>query len=160
MDAKEEMNRGRQGERRVATRFRFEGMEIWVKAVAIGHRLLDIADRLEREKLFRFADQLRGAALSVSNNIAEGAGSVSDKEFAHFLNIARRSAFENANMIMVFAERGLITERDRDELLNALHEEAQMLTGFARSLKRKTVTKQMSVAFLTVGILSAIALIF
>ncbi|WP_205940794.1 four helix bundle protein [Pedobacter paludis] len=40
----------------------------------------------------QIAEQLNGAALSISNNIAEGSGSVSNKEFTHYLNIAHRSA--------------------------------------------------------------------
>ncbi|MFC1715387.1 four helix bundle protein [Candidatus Poribacteria bacterium] len=52
--------------------FRFEGLEIWRKAIKLAERLLDIADKLEERKLFRFAEQLRAVALSMPNNIAEG----------------------------------------------------------------------------------------
>lgn len=114
--------------------FRFQDLEIWRKAVAIGSKLLDIADELENRKLYRFAEQVRGAALSMSNNIAEGSGSFSDREFANFLNIARRSTFENANMAIVFEKRGLIGSEERDELLLELEEECRMITGFIRSL--------------------------
>lgn len=72
----------------------------------------------------------------MSNNIAEGAGSLSKKEFANFLNIARRSTFENANMIIVFEKRDLITSKMRDELLADLEVECRMITNFIRSLKR------------------------
>lgn len=41
----------------------------------------------------------RAATLSITNNIAEGSGSVSDIDFANFLNTARRSTFEVANVI-------------------------------------------------------------
>lgn len=117
------------------TLFRFQDLEIWKKAVEIGDKLLDIADDLERQKLYRFAEQVRGAGLSVSNNIAEGSGSLSDKEFAHFLNIARRSTFENANMAIVFERRSLIPSELRDELLSELAQECKMITAFIRSLK-------------------------
>jgi len=40
----------------------------WKKAVEIGNKLLDIADDLEKKKLYRFAEQVRGASLSISNN--------------------------------------------------------------------------------------------
>ncbi len=49
------------------------------------------------------------AGLSVLNNIAEGAGSDSYPEFRRFLNSDRRSVFENANVIIVFALRSLVT---------------------------------------------------
>lgn len=81
--------------------FRFQELEIWKQAVEIADELFDIADELEEKHLFRFAEQLRGAGMSMSNNIAEGSGSEWKKEFKTFLNIARRSAFENANILII-----------------------------------------------------------
>jgi four helix bundle protein len=63
---------------------------------------------VEEKRLFRFAEQNRGAALPMPNNIAEGAGSTSNKEFRQFLSIARRSIFENSNMLFLLKMRGLI----------------------------------------------------
>jgi len=123
-------------EKRKGKLFRFQDLEIWKKAVEIGNRLLDLADELEERRLYRFAEQVRAAGLSMSNNIAEGSGSISDREFAQFLNIARRSTFENANMLFVFEMRGLITKEERDSILSDLEEECKMITGFMRSLKR------------------------
>ena len=54
--------------------FRFQDLEIWKKGVDIGNKLLDISNELERRRLYRFAEQVRGAALCISNNIAEGSG--------------------------------------------------------------------------------------
>jgi 23S rRNA-intervening sequence protein len=42
-------------------------LEIWQDAIAVGEKLFDLADRLESMKLYRFADQLRGSGLSMSN---------------------------------------------------------------------------------------------
>lgn len=116
--------------------FRFQDLEIWKRAVDIGNRLFDLAEELERRKLYRFAEQLRGAGLSISNNISEGSGSFSKKEFVQFLNIARRSTFENANMVIVFEKRGIISTEARDELLQNLEEECRMISGFMRTLKK------------------------
>jgi four helix bundle protein len=68
-------------------KFRFEDLEIWKDAIDIADKLFNIADRLENKKLFSFANQLRDAAMSVSNNIAEVSGSRSRKDFINFLNI-------------------------------------------------------------------------
>ena len=68
-------------------------MKISQLEIEIADKLFDIADELEKKKLYRFAEQLRGAGMSMSNNISEGSGSTSKKEFAQFLNIARRSTF-------------------------------------------------------------------
>jgi four helix bundle protein len=67
---------------------------MWQRSADLAAVLSDVADGLEHRKKFRFAEQLRAASLSSSNNIAEGSGSGSKKDFRHFLNIAHRSAFE------------------------------------------------------------------
>lgn len=116
--------------------FRFETLDIWERAIEIAEILLDIADELDKRKLFRFADQLRGAALSMSNNIAEGSGSNSSKEFNSFLNIARRSAFENANMLIVFERRGYISLELKMTVLGKLDEYCRMTTSLIARINR------------------------
>ena len=58
----------RKAERMRKYSFRFENLEIWKKSIDIGRQLFKIADDLEKKHLYRFADQLRGAGLSMSNN--------------------------------------------------------------------------------------------
>jgi 23S rRNA-intervening sequence protein len=50
--------------------FRFQDLEIWKRGAAISSELFRLAENLEERRLFRFADQLRGATLSITNNIA------------------------------------------------------------------------------------------
>ncbi len=115
--------------------FRFENLEIWKKSVEIAERLFDIADELERKKLYKFAEQLRGAALSISNNIAEGSGSNSKKEFVQFLNFTKRSCFENANMVIIFEKLGYLENQLKQEILSELEELCRMMSGFIKNLK-------------------------
>lgn len=117
--------------------FRFEKLDIWKKAINIGMKLFDIANDLEKRRLYRFAEQLRAAGLSMSNNIAEGSGSFSKKEFIQFLNISRRSTFENANMMILYQKSNLITAEVKDNTLSELDELCKMITGFIKSLKSK-----------------------
>ena len=65
--------------------FRFENLDIWKKAIEIGMHLFEISDDLEKKRLYRFAEQLRGSDLSMSNNIAEGSGSYSKNEFKQLI---------------------------------------------------------------------------
>jgi four helix bundle protein len=109
-------------------------LEIWQDAMEVVGRLFDLADRLESKRLFRFAEQLRGSGLSMSNNIAEGSGSSSRREFSNFLNIARRSTFENANVTLVLESRGLVDEGEVTELLERLDHLCRKTTNFQRSL--------------------------
>ncbi|MBU1297801.1 MAG: four helix bundle protein [Bacteroidetes bacterium] len=115
-------------------KFRFQDLEIWQMAIEIADKLFDIADKLEQKKLFRFAEQLRGSAMSMSNNIAEGSGSNSKKEFFQFLNIARRSTFENANILIVLSRRKFIEENELNFLLEQLDILCRKITNFQKSL--------------------------
>jgi four helix bundle protein len=116
-------------------KFRFQDLKIWQLAIEIADELFDIADELERRRLYRFADQLRGAAMSMSNNIAEGSGSVSKREFKQFLNMARRSTFENANILILLQKRNLITADSLNKLLVKLDSLCRQITSFQNSLK-------------------------
>jgi len=115
-------------------KFRFQDLRIWQLAVEIANELFDIADELEKKKLFRFAEQLRGAGMSMPNNIAEGSGSNSNKEFHQFLNIARRSTFENANILLILHKRGLLTEERLNASLDQLDSLCRQISSFQKSL--------------------------
>ncbi len=115
-------------------RFRFQDLEIWQDSIEIGNFLFDIADNLEEKRLYRFAEQLRGAGMSISNNIAEGSGSVSKKEFYQFLNIARRSTFENANILIILNMRNLVNNELLDTLLDKLDHLCRKITNFQKSI--------------------------
>jgi four helix bundle protein len=115
--------------------FRFEDLEIWRLARDIAVKLHRLADQLDKRRLFRYAEQLRAAGLSLTNNIAEGSGSVHVQEFKQFLNVARRSVFEDASMLLVFETLGLLTAREVDELLEDCDQLSRKITNFSRSLK-------------------------
>jgi len=115
--------------------FRFESLEIWKEGIEVSDFLFDIADRAESKRFFRFAEQLRAAAMSITNNIAEGSGSFSDKEFASFLNISRRSLFECVNILYIFERRKIINAIERDNLINLLKPLSKQITNFRKTLK-------------------------
>ena len=114
--------------------WRFEDLEIWKKAVDLAVKFHLIAERLDKRRLYRYAEQLRAAGLSISNNMAEGSGSVHKQEFIQFLNITRRSLFEDASMLLVFEKLGLLESPEVDDLLWDCDEESRKITTFSRTL--------------------------
>ncbi|QJW89892.1 four helix bundle protein [Spirosoma taeanense] len=114
--------------------FRFESLEVWQISIELGDQLFDIADNLEQMKRYRFAEQLRGAGMSISNNIAEGSESVSKKEFYQFLNFARRSCFECANILIVVQRRGYVSEETKQRLFASLDELSRKISSFQKVL--------------------------
>ena len=116
--------------------FRFEDLEIWQLARDMAVAFHRLAEALDRKKYYRYAEQLRSAALSVPNNIAEGSGSVHAAEFRQFLNIARRSVFEDASMLLVFEAMGVWAAGEIDELLAVCDRLSRMITSFSRARSR------------------------
>jgi four helix bundle protein len=115
--------------------FRFEQLDIWKEAILISDILFDYSDKAEEKRFFKFAEQLRSAALSISNNIAEGSGSFSDKEFASFLNISRRSIFECANIIHIYLRRKIISSEEKKLMYSQLLILSKKITNFRKVLK-------------------------
>jgi len=114
--------------------FRFMDLEIWKESIELNDQLFDLADLMRDARSYRVAEQLRGASLSISNNIAEGSGSFSDKDFANFLNIARRSVFETANISFVAFRRKFIDQEKLDQILNDLDSLSRKITNFRKTL--------------------------
>jgi four helix bundle protein len=114
--------------------FRFEQFEIWKGSIAISDILFDYSGKADEKKFFKFAEQLRAAGMSISNNIAEGSGSFSDKEFASFLNIARRSVFECANILYIFERRKIITSEEKQFIKLQLLTLSKKITNFRKSI--------------------------
>lgn len=128
------------------TQFRFESLTIWQDSIKIADEMFDIADKVSNDRFFRFAEQLRGAALSISNNIAEGSGSFSDKDFANFLVIARKSIFECANMLIILERRKIITSKTRNDLFSRLLILSSQITNFRKTLLK--INKKVEISLL------------
>jgi four helix bundle protein len=85
---------------------RFEDLPVWQTAAEL-HELAE--ELLEHEALRcsrAFKDQLDRAALSVSNNIAEGFERGTTNELLAFLYIARGSAGEVRSMLVLLKRKG------------------------------------------------------
>jgi len=87
-------------------RFSFEDLEVWQEAVDSADECLSLAEELERTRRpRRRIDQFVGSSVSTAQNIAEGKGRFSKKEFAQFLYIARGSVFETVTLLQIFHRR-------------------------------------------------------
>ncbi len=115
--------------------FRFQKLIIWQRAAELAIRLDEVAALLEERRKYRFAEQLRAAGLSISNNIAEGSGSNSTPDFRKFLFIARKSVFECASMLLIFQRRDYLPELLAAELVSELESLSKMIMSFSRTLK-------------------------
>lgn len=84
---------------------KFEELPVWQEAARLYNHVLDLLEIPSVPFSPGFRNQLDRAALSVSNNIAEGFERVTTNELLSFLAIARGSAGEVRSMVAVVNHR-------------------------------------------------------
>lgn len=84
---------------------KFEDLPVWQEAARLYNHVLDLLEEPNVPLTPGFRNQLDRAALSVSNNIAEGFERVTTNELNMFLAISRGSAGEVRSMMAVVKER-------------------------------------------------------
>ncbi|MCQ2308535.1 MAG: four helix bundle protein [Bacteroidales bacterium] len=111
--------------------FKFEDIIAWQKAILLGK---NVYDAFKNSKDYGFTNQIQRAAVSVSNNIAEGFERKSNNEFKQFLYISKGSCGEVRSMIYLAKEIGLINEEKSEEIVNQTEEITKMLISLIKTL--------------------------
>jgi four helix bundle protein len=78
---------------------RFEELPVWKAAIELAAQVYSLTDRPEFKSRYSLRDQIERAAVSVSNNIAEGFERGTTQELLTFLYIARGSCGEVRSML-------------------------------------------------------------
>ncbi len=73
---------------------KLEDIEIYQTALQLARKVYSLTHNPQIAKDFTLLNQIRGAALSVAANIAEGYGRRTRKDFAQFLSVALGSSNE------------------------------------------------------------------
>ena len=115
-------------------KFRFEDLEIWKEAISLASVLFRIADQLELRHLWRFADQTRGVALSIPNNIAESTGTNMKGEQTQLLRYSKRECYEAANITFMLKMESLISIEQFEELHERLDILSRKIQSYSDSL--------------------------
>jgi len=88
----------------------FRKLNVWQESHKLTLEIYEISKSFPKEELFVLTSQMRRAASSVPTNIAEGCGRGSQKDYAHFLQIAIGSAFEVDYQILLAKDLKYIDE--------------------------------------------------
>lgn len=126
------------------TYHRFEELPVWQEAMRLAEQVCDLTDRNSKRLSPGVRDQLERAALSVSNNIAEGFERGTTNELLAFMYIARGSAGEVRSML-IFLERraGLAELKSEISDLKSIAEScSRQLRAWADSLQNSEIKGQ------------------
>lgn len=88
--------------------FIYRNLIVWQKAVVFAKVVYELVKTFPTEERFALSDQVRRAVVSIASNIAEGCGRASNKEYAHFLSIARGSLYETMTQLEMAQSFGYI----------------------------------------------------
>ena len=114
----------------------YKDLLVWQKSMEFVNLIIDAIDSLSTDrKHYRLIEQLEASATSVPMNIAEGKGRYSQKEFVHFLYIARGSLYETMTVLEIFKMRTWITPNNFNTLEDKSTEIAKMLNALISSIK-------------------------
>lgn len=112
----------------------FRKLNIWSKAIEVAELTYALSNELPSEEKFGMTSQMRRSAISISSNIAEGAGRNSVKEFSHFVSIAQGSCFELMSQTFLCTKLKLTTESTSNKLIEECEHLAKMISSFKNKL--------------------------
>ena len=90
-----------------------------------------LLEQLPDTERFALCGQIRRAIVSVPSNIAEGMGRVSNKDQAHFLNIAYGSLMEVYAQADIAHDLGYISNEMFNQVENDVEEISKMISTMA-----------------------------
>ena len=117
----------------MASRKPHQRLELWQQAMLLVKEIYAVTTDFPKEEMFGLVSQMRRAAVSIPSNIAEGAAREGDKEYSHFLSIARGSLSELDTQVQIAVMLSYIAE---DHTLHGLLDRVgKLLSGFSKKLK-------------------------
>jgi four helix bundle protein len=120
---------------------KFEDLPVWQEAKRLYNVVLDLLEESDLHLTSGFRNQLDRAALSVSNNIAEGFERVTTNELNAFLAIGRGSAGEVRSMMAIVNDRPKLKPfiRRLQEIRRLAESCTRQLTGWTMSIEDSPV---------------------
>ena len=121
---------------------RFEDLRCWqasrqlVNLIFLATRMGDLA------KDFDTKYQIRKAALSSMNNIAEGFGRFGVKDSIKFYNISQSSALEVKSMSYVLSDMNYLPEKQIEDIRSKADEARNLTLAYIKYQKNRLPTKK------------------
>ncbi len=123
----------------MATIQRFEDLEIWQIARELYNKISKVAKLLRAAHEFRFAEQIKSAAGSIMDNIAEGFERNSRLEFVNSLSISKGECGELKSQLYRTLDDNHIDKKLFDELYEHTDKESRKIASFMKYLNTSEI---------------------
>ena len=117
--------------------FGFENLIIWQKSRCLVKEVYILAEKFPREERYGLSDQIRRAIISVSSNIAEGAGRYSLREKIHFCEIAYGSLMEVVCQLTLACDLNFILHEEMLLVRDKIEDLSRAISGYRKALQNQ-----------------------
>ena len=118
----------------------FEELAIFQKARELSQKIYPVTNKDGFKSDFRFVQQIRAAAGSIMDNIAEGFERGGNKEFLNFLYIAKGSCGEVRSQLIRANDVGYLTKEEYNELYTECRKLSAGIMNFIKELRASEYT--------------------
>lgn len=108
-------------------------LDVWKLGIKLVKLIYDLTKSFPKEELYGITNQMRRAAVSVPNNIAEGSARYSNKEKVRFYEVARSSVVEVDNLLEVSIELRYVNQNEISEINEVINEDFAILSNLIKS---------------------------
>lgn len=123
----------------------FEDLIIWQKAQDLAVKVYQLADTNKYiSKDFTLKDQLKSAAISISDNISEGFEYNNNPDFHRFLRIAKGSCGEIRNKILFVKKLSYVDEKTGSDLNSEAIQLGKQIGELIKRVKQKIADERKS----------------
>ena len=123
----------------MSTVHRFEDLEIWQLARKLYQKISKHAEKIRSNHDYRFADQMKAAAGSIMDNIAEGFERNSRLEFLNSLSISKGESGELKSQLYRAIDDDYLNKIEFDELYEDTDKVSKKIANFVKYLNTSKI---------------------
>ncbi|MEZ4809950.1 MAG: four helix bundle protein [Allomuricauda sp.] len=116
----------------------FEDLEVYKTAIKFTAKVYDLLKKSPLKEDFAMVDQLRRAAISISNNISEGFERETDKELIRFLYFSKGSAGEVRNLFNLMEEIEYFKADELVDCKNQVIDISKQLANYIKYVRKRS----------------------
>ena len=113
---------------------------VWQKSRTLVRNIYLLTRDFPVEEKYALTDQIRRAVISISSNIAEGSGRISDKEKLRFLSNAYGSLTEVSCQLTLAHDIGIVNPETLQSLRIDIEEIGRMMSGYRNFIIKRNST--------------------
>jgi four helix bundle protein len=115
----------------------FEDLQCWQACREVRNFITKLVKSYPREEKFSLVDNMKRAARSTTQNIAEGFGRFHYRENLQFCRVSRGSLYELVDDLITSMDEGIIHKEDYRQGREKISKALAVLNGYINYLDRK-----------------------